>query len=337
LSGTGRAFVVIPCLNEQARIAALLDELLCDDAWTDPLIIVADGGSSDGTREIVEARAARDPRVRLVHNAARIQSAGVNGAARSAGKGRRWMVRIDAHARYSKDYVSSLVREAEETGAASVVVAMRSAGNGCFQRATAAAQNSRLGTGGSAHRTGGEPGFVEHGHHALFDLAQFHALGGYDETFTHNEDAEFDARLARAGGRIWLTRRASMVYQPRGDALALFRQYLAYGGGRARMLLKHHQRPRPRQLIPLLAPPALLLAVAVPWWPLAAAPAAAWLGLCLAWGVVLGARTGSACAAAAGAPAALMHLGFALGFYGAVARSLRARPAPPPGASVSVQ
>ena len=101
---------------------------------------------------------------------------------------------------------------------------MRSEGENCFQRAAAVAQNSVLGTGGAAHRRSGEEGFVDHGHHALFDLKQFDSVGGYDDTLSHNEDAEFDIRLTRAGGRIWLTRAIEVTYFPRSHPLALYRQ-----------------------------------------------------------------------------------------------------------------
>ena len=36
-------------------------------------------------------------------------------------------------------------------------------------------------------------------------IAAFRAVGGYDESFSHNEDAELDYRLRQAGYRIWMT------------------------------------------------------------------------------------------------------------------------------------
>ena len=310
-----RAFAVIPCLNEREHVGRLIDDLLNDADWADPLIVVADGGSDDGTLEIVQARSDRDPQVRVLANPRRLQGAALNAAAIAHGSGRRWMIRVDAHGAYSPNYVSSLIEEARKAQAASVVVAMRSVGVGCFQRAVAAAQNSRLGTGGSAHRGAGNAGFVDHGHHALFDLERFVAVGGYDESFAQNEDAELDARLARAGGRIWLTRAASMVYYPRSDAAALFRQYCGYGRGRARTILKHGLKPRFRQVAPLAVPPALLLLVLSFWWAPAALPALVWAVGSLAYGVWLGAVSRSRCAAAAGFPAIIMHAGFGVGFW----------------------
>jgi succinoglycan biosynthesis protein ExoA len=256
--------------------------------------------------------------VRLLHNPKRLQSAGVNLAAQTFGQAYRWMVRVDAHAGYPARYVSSLAQEAERTGAASVVVAMVTRGDGVFQRAAAVAQNSRLGTGGSAHRIGGAAGYVDHGHHALFDLPAFLGVGGYDESFSHNEDAEFDARLRKSGGRIWLTGEVSVVYYPRSRPGALFRQYLGYGSGRARTLLKHRERPRIRQMLPMGVAPALILAAAAPIVPAAAAPALIWALICVAYGAALAATRRSGAALLSGPAAMIMHTAWSFGFWKAL-------------------
>lgn len=305
------AAVVIPCLNEEAHIARVIGELLADEAWADPLVVVADGGSSDRSREIVGEIAASDPRVRLVANPGRLQGPAINVGARAV-QGRRWLVRADAHADYPPGYVSTLVAEAERTGAQSVVVSMLTRGRTCFERAAAAAQNSILGNGGSAHRKGGAAGFVDHGHHALIDLPQFLELGGYDETFAHNEDAEFDARLTQAGGRIWMTDQMRITYYPRSTLTALFRQYLNYGDGRARNILQNRLRPKVRQLAPAAVAPALLLALLGGVW---AVPATLWLAGALSFGVLLGLKQRSLCACAAGIAAVTMHLGWSIGFW----------------------
>src|ERR1700751_1610937 len=138
---TFRPLLAVPCLNEAANLPALLDDLLADLADEDALVVVADGGSTDGSREFVRAYAARDPRVRLMSNPARYQSAGVNRAARLYAAGRRWLVRIDAHADYPRGFVRRLIEDAERTGADSVVVRLVTTGRGLFQRAAAAAMN----------------------------------------------------------------------------------------------------------------------------------------------------------------------------------------------------
>ena len=329
--------IVIPCLNEAAHLPGLLDLLLADPAAAEARLVVADGGSGDGSREIVAERAGRDPRVRLLDNPKRLQSAGINAAVRAHGQGRRWLLRVDAHAGYPPDYGSRLLAEAERTGAEAVVVPMATQGRGCFQRAAAAAQNSVLGAGGSAHRKPGASGWVDHGHHALMDLARFATVGGYDESFSHNEDAELDVRLAAAGARIWLAGEVVVDYWPRSAPAPLFRQYLGYGAGRARNLARHPTPMKLRQMLPLAVAPACGLALIGFAVPLIALPAAAWAGACLVSGLALGARARDGCAALSGVAAMIMHLAWSLGFWRERLRFARPEPAPQPLALAPAQ
>lgn len=323
-----RALIVIPTLNEAATIARVIDEILDDEGLVDPLLVVADGGSQDVTREIVAEIGARDPRVRLIDNPGRLQSAGVNRAAAVLGADRPWLVRVDGHSDYPPNYASSLIDEAIRTGATSVVVSVRTAGETAFQQAVAAAQNSLLGTGGSRHRRGSASQWVDHGHHGLFSLAAYSAVGGYDETFSHNEDAELDIRLARAGGRIWLTERVRSVYHPRRAPGALLKQYFNYGRGRARTVLKHHTPLKLRQAAPLaVAPSVASLALAPAFWPLAV-PALLWAASALGYGLLLAVRRRDLATLISGPAAMIMHLGWSAGFWAALlgARGVPVRP-----------
>ncbi|MEH3046364.1 glycosyltransferase family 2 protein [Sphingomonas adhaesiva] len=314
--------IVIPCLNEEAHLPDLVAGLVADSGGA--LIVVADGGSTDRSRQIVADIAARHPQVVLLDNPKRIQSAGVNLAVRTHGAGRRWLVRVDAHCGYPRDYVAGLLAAARAQDATSVVVPMVTAAQGCFQQAAAAAQNSVLGNGGSAHRRLTSGQWVDHGHHALFDLALYTRVGGYDEGFSHNEDAELDQRLMAAGGRIWLEPSLALTYWPRTAAGPLFRQYRGYGRGRALNLLRHRTRIKLRQAVPIVVAPAVAAAalgvvlaiVATPWALLLALPALGWAGLCLAYGALLGWRAKSACVAGAGWAAMVMHVAWSLGFVG---------------------
>lgn len=252
------ATVIIPTLDEIAHIEALVTQLLEESPAAVGEILVADGGSSDGTREIVSSLAEASTRVRLIDNPERLQAAGVNRAVAFADARFDSIVRVDAHALYPSDYVTRLLASLEKTGADSVVVRLTTRGHGGFQSAVAMAQNSRIGTGGSAHRIGGAASWVDHGHHAAFRRAAFEQAGGYDESFEANEDAEFDARLRAQGGRIWLDPDIPVIYFPRATLRGLSRQYFRYGAGRARTSDKHGEPLRPRQMLP----PAVTLMVA---------------------------------------------------------------------------
>lgn len=313
--------IVVPCLNEAAHLPVLLRRLLDDPGAEEALIVVADGGSTDGGQRIVAEMALYETRLKLIDNVLKIQGSGVNAAVRRFGEGRRFLVRVDAHAGYPADYVARLLQAAEATGAVSVVAPLASRGEGCFQIAAAVAQNSKIGTGGAAHRVGGVGGWIDHGHHALMRIEDFVAVGGYDERFSHNEDAELDLRLTQAGGRIWMQADLAVGYYPRATPGALFRQYFLYGRGRARTVRLHRTRLKLRQAAPLAVAPAvgvaLLSAALAPLNGLAAlgmVPAAVWVGACAVAGVLAGARARSACGLASGVAAMIMHLGWSLGF-----------------------
>jgi len=156
-------------------------------------------------------------------------------------------------------------------------------------------------------------------------MSAFRSVGGYDESFSHNEDAELDARLKGAGYAIWLMAEAPITYSPRAAALPLLRQYLSYGRGRAMTAVKHRLRLKPRQLLPLDVLPAVALLPLALWKPVAAMPALIWAMSCLAYGAWLGVRDRDLCAGASGLAAMIMHFGWSAGFFSETWREARRR------------
>lgn len=307
--------IVIPCLNEEVHIESVIASLRADRRCSEALIVVSDGGSSDQTVPIVERIANTDPRVRVLTTVERLRTgASINRAVERFGHGRTWLVRLDAHAGYPKDYASRLVAKAIETGASAVVTPMFTGGHTCFQRAAAAAQNSFLGTGGSAHRLPNRGGWVEHGHHALIGLAGFRKIGGYEE-IQFNEDSEFDQRLIKSGGRIWLADDLVITYFPRGNTISLFRQYVTHGLGRARTFARHGGKKHLRHFVlPTIVPIIIVGFFAPLYWPLGV-PCSAWLFACLSYGLILGIRKRDICAAASGYAAIVMQLAWSVGYW----------------------
>jgi succinoglycan biosynthesis protein ExoA len=310
-----RVLLVIPCLNEAKTIDPLLHKLAQQRGNMDMLIVVADGGSKDGTIEIVQRLTGEISDLVLMDNPRRIQSAAINLAVDRFGEGRDYLIRIDAHGDYPDNYCRALIEEAELKQADSVVVGMETVGFGAFQQAAAIAQNSKLGNGGSKHRAGGGGEWVDHGHHALMRIAPYTTVGGYDESFSHNEDAELDFRLRQSGFRIWMTGKTYMTYYPRSSASALFRQYLGYGRGRAKNLMKHGSIPKIRQAIPLAVAPVVAGAVLalLHWW--AAVPFAVWVAACLAYGAYMAIGQRNMLALFASIPAMIMHFAWSAGFW----------------------
>jgi succinoglycan biosynthesis protein ExoA len=314
-SSRGPVLVIVPSLNEEEYIEDVVTKLAAEAERIDLKVIVADGGSIDRTRSIVQRLSDLNPRIVLIDNSKRIQAAAVNSAVRKYGETAKFLIRVDAHASYPDRYCETLLNVQARTLADSVVVTMRTVGQTCFQRAAAAAQNSVLGNGGSAHRNETSDRWVDHGHHALMTINAFTAVEGYDETFSHNEDAELDVRLIENGFRIYLTSEVQVTYYPRGSVIGLFKQYFNIGRGRARNFLKHRKNTKLRHLILVAVAPAICLVMLSPFAGLCAVPALSWALLCIGCGVVLGVRGKDGCATAAGLAAIAMQAGWSFGFF----------------------
>jgi len=315
--------IVVPALNEAAYIERAVRSLVPDGV--DHEIIVVDGGSTDGTQEAVTRLSTEIPGLRLVHNPARIQASAVNIAARAADPRATTFVQADAHCSYPRDFAVTVSRALAATGAQSVVVPMRTVGHEtCLQVAAAAAQNSVLGNGGSAHRGRAVSGWVDHGHHAGFDRETFLRMGGYDESFGTNHDAEYDVRLGAAGGKVWMLAEAAIDYYPRKTAASLARQYFHHGWGRAMTVVKHRIVPKPRQMAPVAALAGCVAGLALATvHPAFLALPASYAAACVGLGAAVGRRSGR-CGAAAGCAAMVMHLSWGAGFVASAARALLA-------------
>ena len=311
-----RVLIVIPTLNEAGHIEGVLEGLIQElGAFAHMRIIVADGGSTDGTRQLVEDVAQRCRQVEMIDNQARFQSAAVNLAVRRFGHDADVLIRCDAHAIYPSGYCTRLVQSMIRVKADAVVVPMDSVGRTCFQRAVAWVSNSPIGTGGSAHRGGRRSGFVDHGHHAAFRTELFRMVGGYDESFTCNEDAELDCRQRAAGASIYLDGEIRIGYEPRSSARGLWRQYFNYGAGRSRTIRRHPGSARLRQMA---VPAHLLVSTAAvmfsPFCPALLVWPTCYVLALAATSLYFAVRHRSLCGLAAGPAAAVMHTAWASGF-----------------------
>jgi succinoglycan biosynthesis protein ExoA len=306
--------VIIPTLNEFKVIEQVIDSL-AEDLPQDALIAVVDGGSRDGTAELVKGMLSERKYLRFLHNEKKIQSAAVNAGVKAFGGQSQVLIRCDAHASYPKAYVRRLVDALERTKADAIVVPMDSSGETCFQKAVAWISDTKVGSGGSAHRAGTKSGYVDHGHHAAFRMASFKKAGGYDETFTHNEDAELDCRQRILGSQIFLDSEIRIGYMPRSSIGRLAKQYFSYGKGRSRTVRRHPGTLRLRQFIVPFHLFLLIFGILIsPWtvlglvWPLL------YLVILLFSSVKIAVTKKSICGLFGGVAAAVMHVTWASGF-----------------------
>lgn len=250
--------VILPIRNEVDYIEPCLARLLGQDYPADLFeILVVDGCSEDGTRELVrgvQERAGAE-RVRLLDNPRRIVPSALNIAVNSA-RG-AVIVRMDGHTVPASDYVSSCVRALHESGADNVGGPMVPVGDTTFGRAVAVAQQHPLGVGDAKFHFDGPAAFVDTVYMGAFRREAFGRAGLFDESMVRNQDYEMNVRIRKAGGKIYLDPRVRSVYTPRGSLRGLWRQYFQYGWWRVETIRRHPESVRWRQLVP----PAFVLAL----------------------------------------------------------------------------
>jgi succinoglycan biosynthesis protein ExoA len=333
----GLVTVVIPARNEARTITGVLDSVL-GQTYRNLQVIVVDGASTDGTDGLVEAVAARDARVELVRNPDRVIPLALNLAVDRARS--PWLVRVDAHCRIPDDYVERVVTHLRTGRYGGVGGRKNGRGHTAAGRAIAAVMGSKFGQGNSVYHYGTEPQTVDHIPFGAYPVQVVRDLGGWSETQLVNEDFEFDYRLRQSGRELLFDPAIEIDWDCRQSVGALFRQYVRYGSGKVQTLRSHPESAAARHL----AAPGMVaaLAVAVMLLPFRRTR---WLGVVLAapyLGVVV-AGTLTTVGKVEGfeekawvAPAFVaLHIGWGLGFWQELLRSLRSRGGARPGLAAS--
>jgi glycosyltransferase involved in cell wall biosynthesis len=250
--------VVMPVRNEAPYIARSLGAVLAQDYPSERMeVIVADGMSTDGTQDIIRSFQAQHPHLRLIDNADKIVSKGLNRAIRQASG--EIIVRVDGHCEIGQDYIQRCVKHLQSDGISGVGGPLETVGATPIARVIAVAMSSRFGVGGCAFR-------VITNKTMLTDTIPFPAytrtileIGGpFDEELVRNQDDEYNYRLRKLGAKLLLAADVQSRYYSRSSLRSLWRQYFEYGYWKVRVLQKHPCQMRPRQFVPPAFVAALL-------------------------------------------------------------------------------
>jgi cellulose synthase/poly-beta-1,6-N-acetylglucosamine synthase-like glycosyltransferase len=244
----GGVSVLVPVLDEMEHIEATAAGLRAQ-RFDGPLeFLLIDGGSSDGTRAVLERLAADDGRFRVLENLARHIPSALNlGLHEARGE---FVARMDAHTRYPPEYLARGVARLERGDAEWVSGPAWPEGRGRWSRRVAIALNTWLGVGSAAFRRATTEIAVDAGFTGVLRRSTLVELGGWDEASVVNEDAELAARVRAAGGRILCIPEMAARYVPRNNLRSLARQYWRYGQYRARTSRLHPESMRRSHLLP---------------------------------------------------------------------------------------
>jgi glycosyltransferase involved in cell wall biosynthesis len=315
--------VILPIRNEASHIGRSLQAVCAQDYCPHRLeILVVDGMSDDSTRSIVTDFMARDARVRLLDNPRRIVPTALNrGIAAANGD---ILIRVDGHAVIAADYVRRCVADLERLEVDCVGGPIDAAGETYVARAIAIAQSSPFGVGNAAFRHALHSQYVDTLAFGAYKSKVFERIGLFDEELVRNQDDEFNFRLVRAGGKIWLDTDIRSTYYSRATLRGLWKQYLQYGFWKVRVIQKHRRPASWRHLVPgsfvlalvgslvlsgILSSPLTLLFVCLPY-----------AGASFLASLWTAARRGWQYAPVLPLAFAAMHLAYGIGFLGGLAR-----------------
>ncbi len=247
-----RVSVVIPCRNEKDHIEACLRSILAQESLNGGIeIIVVDGMSNDGTRDILTRLKEEDSRFKVVDNVKQITPCARNIGIRAALG--QYIAILDAHTVFAPTYIPTCVDILEEHPEVCCAGGpITSVAKGAFGRATAVAMSSPLGVGNAKHRFPNYEGYAEEACFPVFRREIFDEVGLFDEELIRNQDDEHNFRIALKGGKIFLSPRAQCTYYVRESPRQLFWQYFQYGFYRVLVLKKHRLPIALRHFIPVI-------------------------------------------------------------------------------------
>lgn len=243
--------IVVPCYNEQDTIQLLLEAVCIQSYPTDDIeVIIADGMSTDHTREVIAKFQNENPDllVKVIDNPDHSIPAGVNRAMAIAEGD--YIVRMDAHSIPHRDYLTRCVDALEKGLGDNVggIWEIRPSGNSWQSRSIAIAAAHPLGVGDARYRIGGKARVVDTVPFGAFHRELVDRIGPFDEKLMTNEDYEFNVRVRRSGGIVWMDPAIRSTYFSRGSIAELAKQYWRYGYWKARMLRRYPDTLRWRQL-----------------------------------------------------------------------------------------
>jgi succinoglycan biosynthesis protein ExoA len=205
--------VVMPVLNESAHIAKTVRSLLDMEAPPGCTLsfLLVDGGSNDGTREIISEYAKEVPAITLLDNPRRKTPAALN-AGLAAARG-EYVCILGAHARYPRDYIRTCWEELHGHGAAGCggTLVTSPGGDALGARLAAWCMGHRFASSGGSVRIR-QGGYVNTIPYPLIRKSVLAEAGGYDESLERNQDNDMNQRIRAAGHKLYLSSRTQAEY-----------------------------------------------------------------------------------------------------------------------------
>lgn len=255
--------IVIPILNEEYYIEALIDSIQQQDYDFQKMeVIFVDGNSIDKTVELIERKMKNgNIKFTILKNPEKITPKSVNIGIKNAKND--IIIRLDAHSEYPSNYVAKNVYYLNKTGADNVGCLFDTKAEGKVGNAIAEVLSSRFGVGNSKFRINGESGYVDTVPYGTFRRSLFEKIGYFNEELIRSEDNEINYRIIKNGGKVYLFNDIALIYHPRNTINKLMK--MAYQNGKWSIYTSYFipGSMKLRHLIPLAFVISLIIGIVI--------------------------------------------------------------------------
>ena len=211
-----RVSVVLAVRNEERIIENCLNSLLSQsvDANVEIELLVIDGNSNDRTAEIVQRVSESKPEVKYLFNEKRITPVAFNIGLKNASGD--YIAIFGAHNEYDDVYIQVCLNEieAQKVDGCSGMVIPKSIDDDAQSELCTCIMSSPIGVSGGSFRTRGA-GLAESIPYGVFKKEVFTKVGLYDERLIRNQDNDMNARINKAGFRLYITDKTKSYYHPK--------------------------------------------------------------------------------------------------------------------------
>ncbi len=220
--------VIVPVYNGARHIEACLSAILSQDYPSGRMeIFVVDGGSTDGTREIVNRIAEDGARITLLDNPKKVTPCAFNlGLAHAHFE---LIGLVSGHTVIEPSYFKEAVRILNTSGASVVGGAMRPLGRNYVSHGLSCSHTCCLGLGGGLFHNVSFEGYVDTVYMGVYRKEIFDEIGNFDESIVRGQDHELNCRIRRAGGKIYMSPEIRSHYYCRDNLRSLARQMFRTG------------------------------------------------------------------------------------------------------------
>ena len=222
--------IIIPIFNEERYISKCLESIVSQDFPIENLeILLVDGKSTDNTKKIIESYMQNYPVIRILCNPDRITPKSMNIGIKAA-KG-KFIIVTSAHAKLMHNYVSKCIEtfnsiDADNVGGNIITQPGKSA---LIAEAISFATSNIFGVGNSKFRISNKAGYVDTVAFGAFKKKVFNKIGLFNERLIRNQDIEFNSRIIKNDGKIYLNPEIKSYYYNRSNVHELCKQNFQNG------------------------------------------------------------------------------------------------------------